>query len=184
MAKTTKDDTEASTEGPGKVMEQQVIRELRFKLSTEEQQKMANAAAVLSEQRNALKTELDLIGRTKRKELKDMQKEIDRLLACHKSGGETREVQCTEKLDWENKTVTHYHNGEEVSTREMHDSELQMKLTGTGNPTAKKAKKQTRAQKDPEKNLTPEEQQSEVAEVYKMETGRKTKKSSIDKHVN
>ncbi len=75
-----------------KVMEQTVTMEIRFKLSAEEQQKMANAAAALTEERNATKTELDLIGRTMRKKIKDQQKEIDRLLKAHSAGTEARAV--------------------------------------------------------------------------------------------
>lgn len=180
----------ADTETPdGSVMEQKVTREIRFKLTAEEQQKMANDAAKLTEERNAKKTELDIIGRTMRKEIKDTQKEIDRLLKCHKDGTEAREVEVIEQLDWNNKTVRYYHTGANgsdlIDEREMHDSELQMKLNT--NPSAKKVKKdnRTRAQKNPDKHLTPEEQeQSEVAEVHKLETSKKTKKSAVDKNLN
>lgn len=165
-----------------KVLEQKVTREINFKLSLEEQKKMADLAAVLSEQRNSVKTELDLYGRTKRKEIKDMQKEIDRLLACHKSGTETREANVVERLDWEAGTVTTFHNDEQLFEREMHDSEKQMKLNTSGNPTAKKVSKKTRAQKNPDKHLTPEEQQNEeIAEIRKMETSKKSKKSAVDR---
>lgn len=68
--------------------------------------------------------------------------------------------------------------------REMHDSEKQMKLNTSpdSNPTAKKVSKKTRSQKDPEKHLTPEEQQNEeIAQVHKLETNKKSKKSSLDR---
>lgn len=183
MAK-SKDETKSDS-----IMEQNVRREIRFKLSSDEQQKMANDAAKLTEDRNAKKTELDIIGRTMRKEIKDIQKEIDRLLKCHKDGTESREVDVIEQLDWDKKRVRYYHSaangGELIDEREMHDSELQMKLNT--NPTAKKVRKdtRTRAQKNPDKHLTPEEQErSEIADVHKLETGKKTKKSAVDKNLN
>jgi hypothetical protein len=177
-----------------KVMEQTITMEIRFKLSAEEQQKMANAAAALTEERNATKTELDLIGRTMRKKIKDQQKEIDRLLKAHSAGTEARETEVVQQMDWAAKMVRFYHTtkngGELIEEREMHDTELQMKLDT--NPTAKKVRKdnRTRAQKNPDKHLTPAElaeqgfKDPEIAEVHSMESKRKTKRSSVDGHAN
>ncbi len=171
---------EGTTE-ESQVMEQKVTRELKFSLNEGEQQKLANDAAKLTEDRNAKKTELDLIGRTMRKEIKDNQKEIDRLLKCHKDGVEIREVECIERLDWGNKTVQYFHNDKMVFEREMVDSELQMRLN-TNETLIKKKDKRTRSQKDPDKHLTPEEQRDqEIATVHKLETKKGTKKSAVDK---
>lgn len=166
----------------GSVMEQKIKKELRFLLTSEEKNKMANEAARISKERDEQKAQFDILKKAKNAELKQMQKDIDRLLGNHLSGSEVREVDCTERLDWETKTVTYLINNEVIETREMHDSELQMKLNT--NPTAKNVKKEAkkpRSQKDPEKHLTPEEMRSaEIAEVHQMETRRGSKKSSID----
>lgn len=163
-----------------KVMEQKVRRDMNFKLSADEKNKMADNAAELSQERDALVADLKLYQSLKRGEIKERQQEIDRLLKCHKNGTETREVDVTERLDWEQKTVTYFHNGEQIEQREMHDAELQMKLDT--NESRKIVKdKRTRTQKNPDKNLTPEElEKKDIADVHKLETRRKTKRSAVD----
>ena len=176
MAKTKNDGSDS-----GAAMEQTIQKEFRFKLSAEEKNQMADSAAKLTDERDALAEEIKQFNKAKRAELNDKQKEIDRLLKCHVTGTELREVTVQERLDWEKKQVQYFHNGKLLEEREMHDSELQMKLNT--NPTAKKVKKdnRTRAQKNPDKHLTPEELKSqEIAEVHSMETKRKSKRSAVD----
>ena len=167
-------------------MEQKVQREIRFDLTSEEKDKMANQAGKLSKERDQLTDQLKAFSKEKRATIKDLQGQIDRLLDDHMKGYEMREVQVTEVLDWENKTVTTYYKEDKVDEREMHDAELQMKLKA--NPSrkvkkkaTKKASKKTKAQKNPEQNLTPEELKAqEIQEIHKSETNKKSKVSSID----
>lgn len=161
------------------VMEQKIKKEMRFKLSAEEKNKMADEAARLSKERDAKVDELKEISKGMKADIKANQKEIDRLLDCHMKGSELREVEVVEQLDWENKRVRYYHNDELMEDREMHEAELQMKL-GT-NPTRKKKPKETKAQRNPDKHLTPEEMKNrEIAEVHKLETKKSTKRSAVD----
>lgn len=176
MAKKTDVNTDANS-----VMEQQVTKEFRFKLSAEEKNTMADQAARMTNERETNETQFKEMAKAKRAELKAQQTEINRLLKSHLSGYEVREVNVTERLDWENKTVQYYMDGKLIEERAMHDAELQMKLNT--NPTQKKVKKdnRTRAQKNPDKHLTPEELRSQqIADVHKLETGRKTKRSAVD----
>lgn len=169
----------------GSVMEQPVTKEFKFKLSAEEKNKMADKASDLSTERDVILDEIKTFNKAKKAMVKANQKEIDRLLKCHRTGIELREVNVSERLDWNKKTVQYFLDGKLLEEREMHDSELQMKLNT--NPGAKKVRKdnRTRAQKNPDKHLTPEELASqEIAEVHQLETGKKTKKSAVDKSLN
>lgn len=166
-----------------KVMEQTVERELHFKLTAEEKSKMADTAASLSYERDKLMDELKAIGKTMRADIKQNQREIDRLLYSQQKGIEVRNVKVKEELDWENSTVKTFYKGELWDTREMMDHEKQMKLDVNATRKVKKGAKDKRvkADKNPTKHLTPEEQGvSEIAEVHSLETKRKTKKSSVD----
>lgn len=165
------------------VMEQKVQKEIAFKLTAQEKNQMADTAAKLSRERDEKIEELKKIQKAMRDDIKAKQKEIDRLLDCHINGTEMRDVEVTERFDWDNKNVQYFHEGEMIIEREMMDSELQMKLGTTAKKVVKD--KRTKAQKNPDLNLTPEELKSkEIAEVHRLETGKKTKKSALDQELN
>ena len=145
-------------------MEQKVKKEIRFDLTAEEKVKMADRAGKLSKDRYRVNDTLKAFSKDNKKIIKEYQKEIDQLLENHVKGFEMREVEATERLDWDLKTVTTFFNNEEIESRTMHDSELQMKLkTGPDSTVKNKPKtklkkaKKTKVEKNPEKNLTPEE---------------------------
>lgn len=165
-----------------KVMEQIIEKEVKFKLTPEEKNKMADMAAELSAERNRLASEFAEQSKATRSVLKAKQLEIDRLLACHKNGIEIREIKVTERLDYTAGTVEYIHNNEIIESREMVGDEKQMKFGDNPTKKIKKGKKPTKAERDPAKNLTPEELKAkDLADVHKLETGRKTKRSAVDR---
>ena len=173
---------EVGVPAPAKQMEQIIQKEIKFLLKPEEKNKMADEAASLSREHKVLSAEFAESSKATREVLKGKQQEISRLLECHINGIEVRAVKVTERLDWEKGTVEYLLNNEIVESRKMNDDEKQMRLSDNPTRKIKKVKKPTKAEKNPDLNLTPEELKAkDLADVHKLETGRKTKRSSVDK---
>lgn len=111
--------------------------------------------------------------------IKELKKSLRTLSRQVKDGIEEKNVECTMVKNFEANAIEYWYEGEVVDTVEMTEEDRQQDLkpevatiTGKG-----KRPKKGKAITDDEVFDSPE---NEVRDVIKMETGRKTKKSSLD----
>lgn len=155
-----------------------IKRMIAFNLTEEQKAKKGEAAAKLNESLEAAVEKKKEAMSDHSEKIKGLTAKIRKFLHELNEGKEQREVECVEVKNFESNTVEYWFEGENVFARKMEPSDRQeeMDLKPKRGP-----KWQTAAPKK-EFPVSSEDarEKEEIAQVVKMETSRKTKRSSVD----
>jgi hypothetical protein len=154
------------------------MRQLPFKLTDHEKAERGERAATFNFEHGRLVLERKDIMATYNEKLRDLSSKVSGLLNQISEGIENREVECVEVKNYEANQMEYWFEGEVKFHREMSPEERQMELDER--PKAKRGRKPKWQRLAP--NYVPkiEDKSSEIAEVYKTKTSRKTKHSMVD----
>jgi hypothetical protein len=169
------------------VQTRKVTRIIPFLLSDDDKNALANNAADLDSQVEEARKQYKLVKKDWNEKIRFMEQERSKLLAAHKNGEQEREVDCMETMNWTEKTVTYFDcvdQTKELLTRTMTEEELQMSFVDDDEPkpTKKRGKGSKNANVVEADFSAPQigDDSREVQEVFREESSRHTKHSSID----
>lgn len=149
-----------------------IKKEFAFKLTKDDKEKYFDKLGILREQLNKIQIEFDNIKEAGKARLNAKADELAVIENIATKGEEIRTLESTMVMDFDHKEVRYYFEGKVIETRAATTDELQMtmpkvlKTRDAGKTIAEISGKKAKA--------------SDVADVIRMETGRKTKTNSID----
>ena len=160
-----------------KIQERLVTRDMTFQLSQKEIATISKDCAALDSEVVALEQQLAGVKKELGGIIKEKKRVLRQLLRDIREGVQTKEVECTERKDWNDGTVEYLVDGKVEETRDMTEEEKQMDMP-VDKPLVKRARKAKKAEITAEAGTT--DAQTEMNEVWKEETGRKTKRNAVD----
>lgn len=159
-----------------------VSKPIAFDLTEKEFSEKGQEAASLSKEVRSLVGEFEGIKEDWKAKIKDREAKRDELLTVIHAKKEVRTVDTVMVKDFASKIVQYWFEGEVVEERAMTENEVQMEMELRA-PKSVEKKTRVRNVKDPVEEAHQTEvqtQQSDVADVIKEETGRRTKLSAVD----
>lgn len=184
MAKTTTKKTSTRKTGTrkkvaGKTTKKIEKREMKksfwFKLTAEEKKHHADEMVRVMTEKGKKELQFSDVKKKWQTEIKELETEIDEHRQTYNAGKEWREVDCIEIKDFQKLEVRYMVGKKIMESRPMDDREKQMVLAVKGKPIDIDKTQKTLIDK------ADDEMSKDVKEVMKEETGKKTKKSSLDR---
>lgn len=160
-----------------------VNRIVSFKLTDEQKAKKGYAASELSEELAVLRVEKKTTTDMFSAKIKSAESKMVTLLKEIHTGSEERDTDCVEVLNFDRNTVEYWADGEVVEERKMTQEDCQLELKPVSKKKFQQIKDGTTGETgkvDPIAEVVNGQKNKDIADVYRMETGKNTSKSVLN----